>query len=58
MSTNVLSVLQRKTRMLRADYFKGTVDQLINYFTYLAEDVRQIMAKLGYKTMEELGRTQ
>jgi glutamate synthase (NADPH/NADH) large chain len=39
---------------LRADYFKGTVDQLINYFTYLAEDVRQIMAKLGYKTMEEL----
>ena len=39
---------------LRADYFKGTVEQLINYFTYMAEDVRQIMAKLGYKTMEEL----
>jgi glutamate synthase (NADPH/NADH) large chain len=39
---------------LREDYFKGTVEQLINYFTYLAQDVRQIMAKLGYKTIEEL----
>lgn len=39
---------------LREEHFKGTVEQLINYFTYLAEDVRLIMAKLGYKTMEEL----
>ncbi|MBD3798521.1 MAG: glutamate synthase large subunit, partial [Epsilonproteobacteria bacterium] len=39
---------------LRSEYFEGTVEQLINYFTYLAEDVRKIMAQLGYKTMEEL----
>jgi glutamate synthase (NADPH) large chain len=39
---------------LRGEYFNGTVEQLINYFTYLAEDVRRIMAQLGYKTMEEL----
>jgi len=39
---------------LRHDYFNGTVEQLINYFTYLAEDVRKIMAQLGYKTIEEL----
>ncbi|MFZ2888992.1 glutamate synthase large subunit [Sulfuricurvum sp.] len=39
---------------LRSEYFTGTVEQLINYFTYLAEDVRRIMAQLGYKTMEEL----
>ena len=39
---------------LRSEYFKGTVEQLINYFTYLAEDVRRIMAQLGYKTMEEM----
>ncbi|MCK9372680.1 MAG: glutamate synthase large subunit [Sulfuricurvum sp.] len=39
---------------LRHNHFDGTVEQLINYFTYLAEDVRVIMAKLGYKTMEEL----
>lgn len=39
---------------LRGEFFNGTVEELINYFTYLAEDVRKIMAQLGYKTMEEL----
>ncbi|MDD5159438.1 MAG: glutamate synthase large subunit [Sulfuricurvum sp.] len=39
---------------LRGEFFNGTVEELINYFTYLAEDVRKIMAKLGYKTIEEL----
>ncbi len=39
---------------LRSEYFNGTVEQLINYFTYLAEDVRRIMAQLGYKTIEEM----
>jgi glutamate synthase (NADPH/NADH) large chain len=36
------------------EHFVGTVDRVINFFTLLAEDVRQIMASLGYKTMEEL----
>jgi len=39
---------------LREEFFKGHVDQVINYFTLLAEDVRSIMAELGYKTMEEM----
>jgi len=39
---------------LRDEFFKGNVDQLINYFTLLAEDVRSIMATLGFKTMEEM----
>jgi glutamate synthase (NADPH/NADH) large chain len=39
---------------LREEFFKGHVDQVINYFTLLAEDVRAIMAELGYKTMEEM----
>ena len=39
---------------LREEFFKGHVDQLINYFTQLAEDVRSIMAELGFKTMEEM----
>jgi len=39
---------------LREEFFKGHVEQVINYFTYLAEDVRAIMAELGYKTMEEM----
>ncbi len=39
---------------LREEFFKGKVDEVINYFTLLAEDVRSIMAKLGYKTLNEL----
>ena len=39
---------------LRSEFYKGTVEQLINYFTLLAEDVRGIMAKLGYTKLDEL----
>ncbi|MDD5400849.1 MAG: glutamate synthase large subunit [Sulfurimonas sp.] len=39
---------------LRQEFFKGHVHQLVNYFTLLAEDVRSIMAQLGFKTMEEM----
>ncbi len=39
---------------LREEFFKGHVDQVINYFTLLAEDVRFIMAELGFKTMQEM----
>jgi glutamate synthase (NADPH/NADH) large chain len=36
------------------EHFVGTVDRVINFFTLLAEDVRAIMASLGYRTLEEL----
>ena len=36
------------------EQFKGTVERLISYFTFIAEDVRNILAKLGYKTLEEI----
>ena len=39
---------------LREEFFKGHVDQVVNFFTLLAEDVRSIMAELGYRTMEEM----
>ncbi|MCK4738128.1 MAG: glutamate synthase large subunit, partial [Sulfurimonas sp.] len=39
---------------LREEFFKGHVDQLINYFTLLAQDIRSIMAELGFATMEEM----
>ena len=39
---------------LRSEYFKGTVDQIVNYFTFIAEDVREILASMGYKTIEEI----
>jgi len=34
--------------------FKGNVQKVINYFTLLAEDVREILASLGYRSLEEI----
>ncbi len=36
------------------EFFIGNVDKLINFFTYLAQDVREILASLGYKSIEEI----
>ncbi len=36
------------------EHFVGTVDRIVNYFTLLAEDVREILAKLGYRSVEEI----
>ncbi|EDY82766.1 Conserved region in glutamate synthase family [Verrucomicrobiia bacterium DG1235] len=43
---------------LRAKY-KGTAENVINYFNAVAEDVRHYMAKLGFRKLDDLvGRTE
>jgi glutamate synthase (NADPH/NADH) large chain len=39
---------------LRAQHFKGLPERVIAYFTYLVEDVRQHLAALGARSLEEL----
>jgi len=39
---------------LRSDHYKGNVQHVINYFTLLAEDIRSILAGMGYKTMQDI----
>ncbi len=34
--------------------FTGNVEKVINYFTLVAQEVREILAKLGYKSLEEI----
>ncbi len=34
--------------------FTGTPEHVINYFHFVAEEVRQIMAQLGFRTLEEM----
>ena len=36
------------------EHFVGTVDKLVNFFTLLAEDVREILAYLGYESIEDI----
>ena len=38
---------------LRAE-FAGQPEQVINFFYYIAEDLRRIMAKLGFRTINEM----
>ncbi|XCX38357.1 glutamate synthase large subunit [Kozakia baliensis] len=38
--------------------FEGTPEKVINLFSFIAEDVRNILAELGFRSMEEIiGRT-
>jgi len=38
--------------------FTGEPDHIVNFFTYVAEEVREIMAELGFRTINEMiGRT-
>jgi len=34
--------------------FPGQPEHVINFFTYLAEEVRELMAKLGFRTFDEM----
>ncbi len=34
--------------------FTGNVQKVKNYFTLIAEDIREILAKLGYRSLEEI----
>ncbi|HEY8106705.1 MAG TPA: glutamate synthase-related protein, partial [Gemmatimonadales bacterium] len=34
--------------------FKGTAEQVITYFTLLAEEVREILASMGFRSMDEI----
>ena len=39
--------------------FTGNVQKVVNYFTLIATEVREILAQLGYKSLEEIvGKTQ
>jgi glutamate synthase (NADPH/NADH) large chain len=43
---------------LRSEFYTGTVEKIISYFNFIAEDIREILAKLGYTSLEQIiGRT-
>src|ERR1700752_979537 len=45
--------------VLRSKYFTGRPEMVINYFRFVAEEVREILAALGVRTLAEIiGRTE
>jgi len=39
---------------LRNDHFRGTVEMVKNFFRFIAEETRQLMAQLGVRSFDEL----
>lgn len=51
---NCATGVATQNERLRDEYFRGTVEMVKNFFRFVAEETRQLMAQLGVRTMEEL----
>jgi glutamate synthase (NADPH/NADH) large chain len=55
---NCATGVATQNEQLREEYFIGTVEMVKNYFRFVAEEVREIMAEMGIRKFEDLiGRT-
>ncbi|HET8710594.1 MAG TPA: glutamate synthase large subunit, partial [Spongiibacteraceae bacterium] len=55
---NCATGVATQDKRLRDDYFIGTVDMVVNFFKFLAQETREWLAKIGVRSLEELiGRT-
>jgi glutamate synthase (NADPH/NADH) large chain len=55
---NCATGVATQNQRLRDDHFAGTVDMVVNFFTFVATETREWLARLGLRSLEELiGRT-
>lgn len=55
---NCATGVATQNQHLRDEHFAGTVDMVVNFFTFVATETRQWLAALGMQSLEELiGRT-
>jgi len=55
---NCATGVATQDEVLREQFFKGLPDQVMNYFKFIAHDVREILAKLGVASLTDvIGRT-
>jgi glutamate synthase (NADPH/NADH) large chain len=55
---NCATGVATQNQVLRDDHFNGTVDMVVNFFTFIASETREWLARLGVRSIEELiGRT-
>ncbi|ROS01949.1 glutamate synthase (NADPH/NADH) large chain [Sinobacterium caligoides] len=56
---NCATGVATQNEQLRDKHYIGTVEMAMNFFTFVAEEVREIMASIGVRSLEELiGRTE
>lgn len=51
---NCATGVATQNETLRDDHYRGTVQMAINFFRFVAEDTREIMASLGISKLEDL----
>jgi len=51
---NCATGVATQNNVLRSKYFIGLPEMVMNYFRFVAEDVREILALLGVRSMEEI----
>ena len=51
---NCATGVATQNNVLRSEYFIGLPEMVINYFTFIAEEVRQQLAELGVQKLEDL----
>lgn len=51
---NCATGVATQNELLREDHFRGTVEMVKNFFRFVAEETREIMAHIGVCSMEEL----
>ena len=55
---NCATGVATQDKVLRLDHYRGEVDWVMNYFRFIAEDVRDGLAQLGLKSLRDaIGRT-
>jgi len=55
---NCATGVATQNNVLRLNHFRGTADKVMNYFRFVAQETREIMAGLGVRRFEDLiGRT-
>ncbi|MEW6998214.1 glutamate synthase large subunit [Colwelliaceae bacterium BS250] len=55
---NCATGIATQDQLLRDEYFKGLPEQVMNYFRFIAQEVREILANLGVESLTALiGRT-
>ncbi|MFV1997488.1 MAG: glutamate synthase large subunit [Acidiferrobacterales bacterium] len=55
---NCATGIATQDKVLRMDYYRGEVESVMNYFRFVAEEVREYLAALGVKSLQEIiGRT-
>ncbi|MCP4331165.1 MAG: glutamate synthase large subunit [Gammaproteobacteria bacterium] len=51
---NCATGIATQNNVLRSEYFIGLPEMVINFFRFIAEEVRQLMAELGVRRLEDL----